>query len=162
MLRWLVRLLPAVCLFSHLLHAGTALEDTPKAWDLPRFAAEGVKINQAAAKATVIPGADVVVLDEESSYVFDADGKSVRTEYLVYKILTQNGAEGWDALSVEWEPWHAERPALRARVITPDNVVHTLDAKTITDGPALDENEKPTAMDGQCAPRCPQSQSDLS
>jgi len=148
MLRWLVRLLPAVCLFSQLLQAGTTLEDTPKAWDLPRFAAEGVKINEAAAKATVIPGTDVVVLDEESSYVFDADGKSVRTEYLVYKILTQNGAEGWDALSVEWEPWHAERPALRARVITPDNVVHTLDAKTITDGPALDENEK-TYGDGR-------------
>jgi hypothetical protein len=148
MLRWLVRLLPAVCLFSQLLQAETAFEDTPKAWDLPRFAAEGVKINEAAAKATVIPGADVVVLDEESSYVFDAEGNSVRTEYLVYKILTQNGAEGWDALSVEWEPWHAERPALRARVITPDNVVHTLDAKTITDGPALDENEK-TYGDGR-------------
>ncbi len=148
MLRWLLRLLPALCLCSPVFQAGTAIEDTPKAWNLPRFAAEATKTNETAAKASVRPGTDVVVLDEESSYVFDADGKSVRTEYLVYKVLTQNGAEGWDAISVQWEPWHAERPTLRARVITPDNVVHTLDAKTITDAPALDENEK-TYGDGR-------------
>ncbi|HZV86550.1 MAG TPA: DUF3857 domain-containing protein [Candidatus Binatus sp.] len=148
MLRWLLGLLPALCLCSPLFQARTAIEDTPKAWNLPRFAAEAAKINETAAKASVRPGTDVVVLDEESSYVFDADGKSVRTEYLVYKVLTQNGAEGWDAISVDWEPWHAERPTLRARVITPDNAIHTLDAKTITDGPALDENEK-TYGDGR-------------
>ncbi len=148
MLRWLLGLLPAICLCSPLFQAGTAIEDTPKAWNLPRFAAEAAKINETAARASVRPGTDVVVLDEESSYVFDADGKSVRTEYLVYKVLTQNGADGWDAISVDWEPWHAERPMLRARVITPDNAIHTLDAKTITDGPALDENEK-TYGDGR-------------
>jgi hypothetical protein len=41
-------------------------------------------------------GTDVVVLDEEEDYVFEADGKAIHTHYLVYKVLTQKGADGWD------------------------------------------------------------------
>lgn len=117
-------------------------------WNVPRFTAEGGALYKAASSVTPKPGTDVVVLDQESSYVFDADGKSVRTEYLVYKVLTENGAAGWDSISVEWEPWHAERPTIRARVITPDNLVHPLDPKTITDSPDSDADDK-TYGDGR-------------
>jgi hypothetical protein len=44
-----------------------------------------------------------------------------------------------EQISVTWEPWHQERPAVRIRVITPDYVVHDLDLKTLTDAPARDE-----------------------
>ena len=33
----------------------------------------------------------------------------------------------------EWEPWHEAKPELRARVISPDGVVHWLDPRTIAD-----------------------------
>ena len=34
-------------------------------------------------------------------------------------MLTAKGAEGWDTLSVGWDPWHEMRPVIRARVIDP-------------------------------------------
>src|SRR5205814_515227 len=83
---------------------------------------------------------DVTILNEEDSYVYDASGRSVYTEYTVYKVLTQKGAEDWDSISVDWEPWHEQRPTLRARVITADFVVHDLDLKTVADAPAQDRD----------------------
>ncbi len=59
---------------------------------------------------------------------------------MVFKVLTQKGAEEWDSVSISWEPWHEERPIIKARVITPDYAVHELDAKTITDAPAREDD----------------------
>jgi transglutaminase-like putative cysteine protease/tetratricopeptide (TPR) repeat protein len=146
MLRRVRWTLLGVCL--SILQAGSFASDTLGKWNVPRFTADGSTLNKAASGVSPKPGTDVIVLDEEESYVFDADGKAVHTHYLVYKVLTQNGAEGWDAISLSWEPWHEERPTMRARVITPDNVVHLLESKTITDGPARDEDEK-TYGDGR-------------
>ena len=79
-------------------------------WNLPRFTSDGATLYSAASAVTAKPGTDVIVLDQENSFVFDADGKAVRNRYLVYKILTQKGVDGWDAASLGWEPWHEERP----------------------------------------------------
>src|SRR6267378_2873163 len=122
--------------------------DNTRTWDIPRFSAEGRTLYKAASSVTPKAGTDVVVLDEEENYVFDVDGKAIRTHYLVYKVLTQKGSEGWDDISLGWEPWHEERPTVRARVITPDNVTHALDPKTVTDSPARDDNNK-TYGDGR-------------
>lgn len=148
MLRWLGgwRIGLWICTFT--LSAITVGADGRGSWDLSRFIAEGNKVNEAAALVSVKAGTDVVVLDEEDSYVFDESGKSVYTHYVVYKVVTQGGAEGWDAIALNWEPWHQERPTVRARVITPDNAVHPLDSKTITDAPARDADEK-TYGDGR-------------
>lgn len=122
--------------------------DDADIWSKPRFTADGAAINRAASSVSVKQGTDAVVLDEEDSYVFETDGKAVHTHYLMYKVLTQRGADGWDATSLQWEPWHEQRPTMRARVITPDNAVHPLDPKTITDAPAQDQDEK-TYGDGR-------------
>src|SRR5580700_1925552 len=116
--------------------------DDANRWTLPHFDAEGVALYKAASAPTPKAGTNVIVLDDEESYVFDAEGKAVRTQYFVYKILTQKGAEGWDSTSLQWEPWHEEKPTIRARVITADGTVHPLDPKTITDSPARDEDDK--------------------
>jgi hypothetical protein len=116
--------------------------DDANRWTLPHFDAEGVALYKAASAPTPKAGTNVIVLDDEESYVFDAEGKAVRTQYFVYKILTQKGAEGWDSMSLQWEPWHEEKPTIRARVITADGTVHPLDPKTITDSPARDEDDK--------------------
>jgi len=127
---------------------GAIGSDNVRAWDIPRFSAEGTTLYKAASSVNPKAGTDVIVLDEEENYAFDADGKAIRTHYLVYKVLTQKGSEGWDDISLGWEPWHEERPTMRARVITPDNVIHALDPKTITDSPARDDNDK-TYGDGR-------------
>jgi len=77
-------------------------------------------------------GANVAELCNDESYRFDAAGRMTHTGHIIYKVLTQKGADGWDSLSVGWEPWHEARPSIRARVIAPDGSVHTLDPNTIT------------------------------
>jgi transglutaminase-like putative cysteine protease/Flp pilus assembly protein TadD len=108
-------------------------------WNVPRFVDDAKTLSSAASAVNTPAGADAFVLDEEESYVFDSEGKSVHTQYVVYKVLTQRGAEGWADLAYSWEPWHQERPTLRARVITLDGIVHPLDPATITDAPAKED-----------------------
>jgi transglutaminase-like putative cysteine protease/Flp pilus assembly protein TadD len=96
----------------------------------------------AASEVTAPEGTDVTVLDEESIFSFDADGRLTHTGYLVYKVLTQKGVEGWDYISAGWAPWHQERPTIKARVITPDYAVHELDPKTISDAPAREDESR--------------------
>jgi len=81
-------------------------------------------------------GVNVVELSDDESYRFDEAGRMIHVGHVIYKVLTQKGAEGWDSLAVSWEPWHEARPEIRVRVIGPDGAVHTLDPKTITEAPA--------------------------
>jgi Domain of Unknown Function with PDB structure (DUF3857) len=108
----------------------------------PHFTIDPRVLYAAASENTAPEGTNVAVLDDEESYSFDPSGRSLYTEYTVYKVLTQQGAEGWSSISVAWEPWHQERPLIRIRVIAPDLVVHDLDLKTLTDAPAQDEQTR--------------------
>lgn len=93
-------------------------------------------------------GVNVTELCDDESYTYDDAGRQVHVGHVIYKVLTQKGAEGWDALSVSWEPWHEARPVIRARVIAPDYTVHTLDPNTITEAPARGGDYK-TYSDGK-------------
>jgi len=105
------------------------------------FADDTASVYQSSTAITPPANSDVFVLENEETVTFDADGKAVRTRYALYKVLTQKGAQGWADLSFTWEPWHEERPTLRARVITPDNAVHPLDQATVTDAPARETED---------------------
>jgi tetratricopeptide (TPR) repeat protein len=121
--------------------AGTSL-NAQTAWDVPRFAAVPSALSKTATAVSPKAGTDVVVLDEEDDYVFDASGKSSHTRYIAYRVFTQQGVEGWSGIDIGWQPWHQQRPTLRARVITTDRVVHDLDPKTITDSAAKDDDDE--------------------
>jgi len=136
------RHLPVFSLLFAFSFIPTARAQQPSACSLPRFSQDVAALQTVAADAKAKPGTDTVVLCDEDSYVFDADGKSVHTNYSLYKILTQNGAENWDELSVRWEPWHDEKPTVHARVISADGTIHNLDLKTLKDESATDEQAK--------------------
>lgn len=106
-----------------------------------RFSQDSAQLYRAVSAISAEKGSDVLVYCDEEQYKFDAAGKSVHTIYVVYKILTQKGSEGWDEISRQWEPWHEEKPTLRARVIS-ENSVHVLDPKTISDSPANDGEDE--------------------
>ncbi|HET6177514.1 MAG TPA: DUF3857 domain-containing protein [Candidatus Sulfotelmatobacter sp.] len=110
--------------------------------EAPHFSEDAAALYRTASQIQPPAGADVLVLEDQESVVFDAEGKAVRSRYLLYKVLTQKGADEWDDFSYAWEPWREEHPSLRARVITPDNAVHPLDPKTITDSPAKENEDK--------------------
>ena len=105
------------------------------------FSADAKAIYDAASAAPVTAGADVIVLEDEEQYAFDAQGRQTYRHYSLYKILTQAGSENWDAVASYWEPWHDQRPLFKARVITKDYEVHVLEEKAITDSPAHSEQD---------------------
>ena len=107
-----------------------------EAWRAPHFSIEPEKLYQAASTVEEVENANVAILEDDEGYSFDEDGRAVHTEYVVYKVLNQTGAEGWDSAVVDWEPWHQARPTIRVRVISRDLSVHTLDPRQITEAPA--------------------------
>ena len=127
------------CTFFLSLTVSAVAADNAQTWSVPRFVEDAKVLTDAASAMNLPAGSDAVVVDEEENYVFDAEGRNVHTQYVIYKVLNQRGAEGWADLAYSWEPWHQERPTLRARVITPDGVIHTLDPATITDAPAKED-----------------------
>lgn len=110
-------------------------------WTLPHFSSDSKALYFAASAVSPPAGAGIIVLDSEVTYVFDAQGNVTYTDYIVYKVLTPDGARDWDNATQYWEPWHQQRPSIRARVITPDGAVHMLDASTITNSPAKDDQD---------------------
>jgi hypothetical protein len=75
------------------------------------------------------------MLFESHRFAVDADGRSDHTLRKVYRILDDRAIEDWATISYTYQPWFEQTPVLRARVITPDGSVRTLDLKTVADAP---------------------------
>lgn len=99
-------------------------------WDEP-FAEHPAEILKAAASISGGGDAGVVLLLEDHRFVIQQDGKTASTYRRVYRILSASAVDDWASVEQEWEPWHEGRPALRARVISPDGNEHWLDPKAI-------------------------------
>ena len=117
-------------------------------WKSPHFSLSARDLFQAASTMSTPEGANAAVLEDDETFSFDDSGRLTHTVYFIYKVLTQKGAEGGDAFSVGWQPWHQDRPEIRVRVITSDFAEHLLDPKTITEGPAR-EGEYKTYSDAK-------------
>ncbi len=102
-------------------------------WDGEPFAADPAAVAHAAARFEGRDGEPVVVLLSEQHYSFDAAGREVYTQRLVYRLLTAAADESWSTVERSWAPWHQARPEVRARVITPDGVALPLDPAVLTE-----------------------------
>jgi Flp pilus assembly protein TadD len=111
-------------------------------WKAPSFSIDPKALYEAASAVASPDGANVTILVDDDSYTFDEVGRITHVGHVVYKVITQKGVEGWDSLSVGWEPWHEARPTIRVRVISPDFSVRELDPKTITETPAREGDYK--------------------
>ena len=112
---------------------GTAAAGEP--WDGPAMAASPAEVLKAATAKPAADHADLEMLLDDTRYEFDAQGRMCRTTRRVYRCLTEEGFASGAWTGGEWCPWHQERPAIRARVITPDGAMHVLDPKTIAEVP---------------------------
>ena len=117
-------------------------------WKTPHFSIEPQALLNAAAGVSAPDNSVAAVLEDDESYSFDEQGRSVHTLYVIYKVLNQKGVENWDSIAVDWQPWHEERPSIKVRVISPTGAVHWLDPKSITEGPAHEGAYK-TYSDGK-------------
>ena len=86
------------------------VQSTADLWNAPDFSVDPKALYEAASAVAAPEGANVVEFADDESFTFDASGRAVHVGHFIYKVLTQKGAEGWDSLSVGWEPWHDARP----------------------------------------------------
>jgi transglutaminase-like putative cysteine protease/Flp pilus assembly protein TadD len=126
----LLFLIPAFAAFEA--HA----QQDPQPWSAPHFSVPAKDLYLAASSTPARDGENVTLFDDDEEFRFDEAGRLTHVGHYIYKVLTAKGAEGWDNLSVGWDPWHEMRPVIRARVIEPDYTEHVLDPKAITEEPA--------------------------
>jgi tetratricopeptide (TPR) repeat protein/transglutaminase-like putative cysteine protease len=134
-------------LFLFMASTSAPAQQKVEPWKAPHFSIEPKALYEAAS-AVPADNADVAVLEDDETYTFDEAGRSTHTQYVIYKVLKQKGVEGWDSVSVDWEPWHEARPTIKVRVISPDLSLHTLDPRQITEAPAR-AGEYKTYSDGK-------------
>jgi transglutaminase-like putative cysteine protease/Flp pilus assembly protein TadD len=111
-------------------------------WKSPHFSVEPKALYEAASAVAAPDGAFATILVDDDSYTIDEAGRTTHVGHVVYKVITQKGAEEWDSFSVDWAPWHEARPEIRVRVIAPDFSVRELDPKAITETPAREGDYK--------------------
>ena len=104
-------------------------------WDGVPFSAPAAEVARAAAAlpAPADRDADVEVLLEETSYVFDDTGAHDSTTHVVFRVLTRTGAEQWATVGAEWSPWLEDKPEVRARVISSGGSERAFDAATLAE-----------------------------
>ncbi len=144
------RLVP--CFLALLLPCVVVLEcraqESTQAWNAKHFSVPAKDLYEAASAGITADGANIALFDDDESFTFDEAGRLTHVGHYIYKVLTAKGAEGWDTLSVGWDPWHEMRPVIRARVIRPDYTEHNLDPNAITEEPARGGDYK-TYSDGK-------------
>jgi hypothetical protein len=75
----------------------------PPPWEAaPAFTADPVELARAAAALPPPKDADVDVLVEEASFVFDERGRATSTWRMVYRALTRDAAERWSSTRRRW------------------------------------------------------------
>ena len=128
--------------------AATEPHPASELWKAAHFSLDPKALYEAASAVSVPDGANVTILVDDDHYTLDEEGRVSHTGHVIYKVLTQKGAEEWDSLTAGWEPWHEQRPVITVRVIGPDYSVHNLDPKSVTEEPAREGDYK-TYSDGK-------------
>jgi len=75
----------------------------------------------------------VTIVLEDGRHSFDDEGRRTVSYRLVYRIERAAAVDEWGSTSAYWSPWYQARPSVRARVLTVDGVMHTLDPGTIAE-----------------------------
>lgn len=131
-----LRLLPFL-LLAALVGAVSASEP----WLDAPFAAPPAEV-VAAAAALRPAAADVHVLYREASYRFELDHRLELRQTLVYQVLTPEGLDAFAATEAAWNPWHQQRPEIRARVITAAGEVRELDQQRVDEAIRAAEGDR--------------------
>lgn len=116
-----------------------AAAGAPEPWEAGPFVADPAAVIEAASRIGASAEDPVIVLFSETRLRFEEDGRVTRVKRVLYRIQQAEVDASWSALERSWAPWYQERPELRARVITPDGAVHSLDPATVAESGAAPE-----------------------
>lgn len=107
-------------------------------WDAPAFSADPKALVAAAERVQAADFALVMLLDD-AEYVVDDEGGTRSRERVMLYVVSEAGVEYASEVRAPWQPWHSERPAIEARVITRDGNVHRMDQSAAVEVPAGEE-----------------------
>src|SRR5262249_2912076 len=119
--------------------AAAAAPGVAEPWEGAPFAGDPAAIARAAARFAGHDGEPVVVLLSEQRYAVEADGRETASHRLGYRILSAGADPSWSTVERHGAPWHQARPEVRARVITPEGVAHSLDPGVLTESGEVQE-----------------------
>jgi len=71
---------------------------------------------------------------------------------MIYRVADGAGVDLVKYVSRDWSPWFQERPKIRARVLTPDGVVLTLDPRVMSEQPVRTDRDTDTDQRSLHAP----------
>ena len=109
-------------------------------WDSPAFSSTPAELREAADAVKATKDYNATVLLNDYHIGFDSAGRVTEVRHRIYRVETQEGVEGWSEVSAPWSPWHQVKPEIRARIISADGTVHTLDEKTLQDLPVHEDS----------------------
>jgi tetratricopeptide (TPR) repeat protein len=104
--------------------------------DQPAFTAKPAAL-LAAGRAAPTHDASVVVLRQDTTFTFDARGRSTHDYRIVFLVEQPAGVDDWGSIELSWRPFYQDKPTIRARVIAPDGKVAALDPSLIHDAPSV-------------------------
>lgn len=109
---------------------------TPAPWEGPAFEAPAAALAAAAASLPADGREHLDLLSLSSRARFEADGTLVTSAHFVVRVLSPEGVGVMSFVAVGWPSMLAERPGLRARVVTPGGAEHLLDPATVVESAA--------------------------
>ena len=121
----------SILALGYLLLVTTTAHAASPPWKEKFFAAPARAVLESANRVSLPADTEVVILFEERLHVYGPDGASERRYRQVYQVRSEAAAQGWNSVETNWEPWHEERPKVRARIVAPDGHVFFLDPNTI-------------------------------
>ena len=128
------------CAFALFLDIGAAAAQTAVSIEPDElFGAEPAALLNAAAQVELsfdpaeTQAAGIVSIYDSDNYQFDDKGALTHRARTAYKIITRQGAEGWAEVSAWYEPWHEDKPIIKARVIASDGTVSVPPESTYSD-----------------------------
>ena len=102
-------------------------------WSGEIFEAPADKVLEGSRNLDPPPADETEYLLWDDRVHIDKEHRAHRIARRVYRIQSLEDVEERGSLSAVWSPWIAEKPIIRARVITPDGKEHRLDPKTIAE-----------------------------
>lgn len=107
---------------------------------LPAFSAEPAVLLREGSNRLPREGQAVHELLKDTRVTFDAQGRRETVYRYIFRVDHESGVKSWQTVGSAWAPWHQERPVIRARVITPDGRVHSLDPATLGEFPMNEDD----------------------
>lgn len=114
-------------------------DKAPTPWQGAAFSASPRDVRNAAAKIKADRYSSATILSDEIFISIDAANRVIHRQHFVYRVDSSDAMRWAGIVEALYSPWRQKKPDIRARVITADGRVSTLNASVLTEAPAHDQ-----------------------